>query len=185
MSTTQPDANESIEPRTERALTEYMTVTPDLGRARGADGLALVTTQSESTYLVDYDAGRCECPDAEYNLSDGEVCKHVLRARFAVGETPVPAAAAAQLSVDGTLGDATDATVRFTAADGGVVPAADDAELVDDGAGDVWDGPHTEFDRYGQPTGHDYVRCRACGVEVLADRREAATHAGDCPHRDA
>jgi len=129
MSTTQPDANESIEPRTERALTEYMTVTPDLGRARGADGLALVTTQSESTYLVDYDAGRCECPDAEYNLSDGEVCKHVLRARFAVGETPVPAAAAAQLSVDGTLGDATDATVRFTAADGGVVPAGDDAVL--------------------------------------------------------
>lgn len=174
--------SDDLEPRTRRALTEYMTVTPTLGRARDADGLALVTTESESTYLVDYDAGRCECPDAEYNLTDGGMCKHVRRARFAVGETPVPATAATRLSVDGTLGDATDATVRFAAADGGVVAPGDDAEVIDSDTSDTWSGPHTEYNQYGEPTGHEYVRCRACGVEVIDDRRDDATHRGDCPH---
>jgi len=56
------------------------------------------------------------------------------------------------------------------------------AELVDADAGDAWSGPHTEYNRYGEPTGHEYVRCRACGVEVVSGREHAATHRGDCRH---
>ena len=37
------------------------------------------------------------------------------------------------------------------------VPAAvDDAEILDDSP--AWDGPFTEHDKHGQPTGHAYVR---------------------------
>jgi hypothetical protein len=56
------------------------------------------------------------------------------------------------------------------------------AEIVDAGSADAWSGPHTEYNRYGQPTGHEYVRCRDCGVEVLADARKAATHRAGCSH---
>jgi hypothetical protein len=56
------------------------------------------------------------------------------------------------------------------------------AELVDADAGDTWSGPHTEYNRYGEPTGAQYVRCRACGVEVVSGRERDATHRGDCRH---
>lgn len=47
---------------------------------------------------------------------------------------------------------------------------------------DQWSGPHTEYDRYGHPTGHEYVRCRGCGIEALAGRRDDATHRDGCRH---
>jgi hypothetical protein len=56
------------------------------------------------------------------------------------------------------------------------------AEIVDADDADTWSGPHTEYNRYGEPTGHEYVRCRACGVEVVSGREHAATHRGDCRH---
>ena len=37
-----------LEPRTERALTEYLTVLEDVDRAAGADGLYLVVSQSRA-----------------------------------------------------------------------------------------------------------------------------------------
>lgn len=46
----------------------------------------------------------------------------------------------------------------------------------------VWKGPFLEIDKYGEPTGHRYVTCRACGVQVLVDDREHATHREGCVH---
>ena len=71
-----------------RALTEYMTVLEDGDvRARAADGLYTVTTESGSTYLVDPELPACECPDFEYR---DRRCKHIRRARFALGWRPIP-----------------------------------------------------------------------------------------------
>jgi len=43
-----------------------------------------------------------------------------------------------------------------------------------------WMGPFTEYDRYGEPTGAEYVRCSGCGVEVLAGDTRHATHRDGC-----
>ncbi len=130
-----------LEPCTERALTEYLTVLPETDPVSeptpvaGADGLVLVCSQSGSEYVVDLEGGRCTCPDAQHNLGPDEACKHETRARFATGREPLPAAAVAALDVDPNLGAHTDASLRFAATDGGVVNAGDDAELVDTGDG--------------------------------------------------
>ena len=111
----EPDGNERIDSRTERALTQYLTVLADVGRATGADDLFLVVSQSGSEYLVDTREGRCECDDHHYR---GVRCKHLRRVAFATGERPVPA------SVDGVdpqLGGHTDETPRRAVSDGGVV----------------------------------------------------------------
>jgi len=112
--------------RTVRALTEYLTVTPDTGRARDVPGMVLVTSQSGSEYLVDVRDGRCECGDAQHR-DPGGGCKHVRRARFATGGEAIPAAAS-QLDVDPDLGEHTAADLRFATADGGVVAAGGDAD---------------------------------------------------------
>lgn len=46
-----------------------------------------------------------------------------------------------------------------------------------------WEGPLSEHDAYGTPTGYTYVQCPDCGVEVLTGRREHVTHRRGCPHR--
>jgi len=121
---------ERIDDRTKRALTQYLTVTPEVGRARGADGLVLVTSESGKSYLVDVCTGSCECPDAEYR--DVE-CKHIKRARFALGREAIPAGSAEALNVDPDLGAHTDAELRFAAADGGIIVADDDGEILGEG----------------------------------------------------
>jgi predicted nucleic acid-binding Zn finger protein len=84
----EPDGNERIDSRTERALTQYLTVLADVGRAKGADDLFLVVSQSGTEYLVDRREGRCTCPDHEHR---GVRCKHLRRVAFATGERAVPA----------------------------------------------------------------------------------------------
>jgi len=71
--------------RAVRALTEYMTVLETAPDVYG------VTTQSGSEYTVDARDGRCTCPDAQYNLDDGEQCKHEFRVAYATAERAVPA----------------------------------------------------------------------------------------------
>ncbi|QLC35765.1 hypothetical protein EFA46_015930 (plasmid) [Halarchaeum sp. CBA1220] len=80
-----------------------------------------------------------------------------------------------------------DGDTRHAITDGGAVKTHDDAEVLATPAtdGPVWEGPFTEYDKYGQPTGHAYVRCRGCGAEVLTGKKEHATHRGDCPRVDA
>jgi hypothetical protein len=48
----------------------------------------------------------------------------------------------------------------------------------------TWSEPTPENNQYGEPTGYRYVRCRGCGVEVLAGDREHATHRDGCPTRE-
>jgi len=52
-------------------------------------------------------------------------------------------------------------------------------EFVDE-AGAEWKGPFTEYGPRGEPTSEKYVRCSECGVEMLADAIEHATHRDRC-----
>ena len=103
--------------RTQRALEQYITITPDIGRARGADNLVLATSESGSSYLVDLQSNTCECPDSEHR--DPTLgCKHIRRARFALGQWPIPEEVATEYDVDPSLGDHTDAEIEITPANG-------------------------------------------------------------------
>lgn len=59
--------------RTLRALTEPMSVLPELGRAKEADDLYLVVSSSGKEYLVDARDWACECADATHR---DVRCKH-------------------------------------------------------------------------------------------------------------
>lgn len=110
---------EQLDDRDVRALTERMTVMPDVGDARGADGLFTVVSHSGNSYLVDVRHGRCSCPDAEYNLptDDGrERCKHLARAEYVTGERSVPKWVDPN-AIDDVIGVAVDTPVAAT--DGG------------------------------------------------------------------
>lgn len=106
-----------ITDREKRALEQYLTVTPEIGRARNADGLAIVTSQSGQEYLVDFLNGRCQrkdgslCPDQQYNLNDNQHCKHVIRAQFAVGARPLTETTLKQVDADPQLGEHADGPV--------------------------------------------------------------------------
>ena len=122
-----------IEPRTRRALEEYLTVLPEHGRVKGADDLVLVVSASQEEYVVDVRSGACECPDASYNLEDDELCKHARRARFALGRDAVPAEALEAVEVEPNFGAFVDTDeVRVATPDGGVLEATDDAEVLTD-----------------------------------------------------
>jgi hypothetical protein len=108
------DSRTELDDRTERALTEYLSVLPDTGRAAGADDLFLVVSQSGSEYLVDTRLGACECPDHEHRDAR---CKHLRRVAFATGAEAVPAGVE---GVDPQLGEHVDGAEPATVAtDGG------------------------------------------------------------------
>jgi hypothetical protein len=135
MCTNATDAVEGtdLEPRDVRALTEYLTVLDDYGRARDADGLYVVVSESGNEYLVDAETDTCECKDYEHNLptEDGrERCKHRSRVAFATGERSIPAWIDTD-AVDEQLGLHVEKTPRVAATDGGQL-APDVAEAVTD-----------------------------------------------------
>lgn len=75
-----------IEPRTRRACEKSMVVVPT-----DADGMFDVWTGfCEEPYVVDLggEHDRCSCPDMQYNLEDGERCKHAWRVRLEFGLAP-------------------------------------------------------------------------------------------------
>ena len=133
MSTNTPTANESIDPRTEHALTEYMSVLPEGGE------IYTVVGQNGGTYTVDGREGRCTCPDAKHRNT---TCKHQRRVAFATGESPVPVGVD---GVDEQLGEHTEAVPRVLASDGGVIEANGDGEILEGDADkrpedcDCWD----------------------------------------------
>lgn len=165
-----------------RAVVEYLTVLEDVGPAAGAPDLYYVVSESGENYTVDARTGACECPDATYR---DVKCKHSRRVEIVRGERPVPAGVAPE-DVDDQLGEHVDGEVRHVATDGGAVEADDGAEVLatPETDGPVWEGPFTEYDKYGQPTGHAYARCRGCGVEVLTGSKENAAHRDGCPRDD-
>jgi len=165
MSQSESESQDSIESRTERALTECMTVLPNKGRADGAPDLFIVVGENENgEYLADTRTTSCECADDEYNLGDQEACKHVRRARIATGDRPVPASAleTGNISIDDTFGAHVDASPKFATADGGII-----------------DGD-PEVDKHGRPTGAYYVKCFECGVEVLQGQQGRSVHREGC-----
>ncbi len=169
-----------IEPRTRRALEESMSVlTPDFHPIdNDSRTVVSVTTGSGSSYTVDAAAGRCTCPDYQRRQPDGG-CKHIRRARFVLGRTPVPAAVFGSVDIADDFGANVDATAKVATADGGIV-GGDGAELVDDNAPATWTGPYVEYNCYGEMTGERYVRCSGCGVEVLTGGEEEAPHRDGC-----
>ena len=80
----EPDSNERIDSRTERALIlgraqslalqgredvkQYLTVLADVRRAKGADDLFLVVSQSGTEYLINTRINAYECPDRGHRM---------------------------------------------------------------------------------------------------------------------
>jgi len=134
MTNHEPDARDSIDRRTRRALVEPLTVlshdeTPVESRETT---VVTVTSASGSTYDIDVVSGACSCPDARHRDPDGG-CKHVRRARVAVGVEPVDARTIRALGddVDPQLGAFTPGP-RVAASDGGIVDAGDDGVVLDE-----------------------------------------------------
>jgi hypothetical protein len=116
-----------LEPRTERALTECMTVLPD------APGMyEVVGENSNETYTVDLHAPACTCNDFQYRAGqnyDAEAgCKHIRRVRFATGEEPIPVG----VDTDPFLAEHTDETPRVAVTDGGIIEAGDEGEVLEE-----------------------------------------------------
>jgi len=115
-----------VEPRTSRALEEYLTVLHD-----DESGLCEVYSESGEEYVVDPQNGACECPDFLHNLNGDELCKHARRARFALGLDAVPTDLEA-VEINDELGKFTNAPLRFAASDGGVIESGDDAVVLEE-----------------------------------------------------
>jgi len=79
-----PQERTDLEPRTVRALTDYLLVVED------APGLYRVYGEGGNEYTVDVETGPCTCPDAEYRDPDSG-CKHARRVAFHTGARAVPA----------------------------------------------------------------------------------------------
>jgi hypothetical protein len=127
--TAEVEGTDTLDERDVRALTECMTVSPDIGQARNTEDFVVVTTESGHSYTVDLRHGMCGCPDAEHRDPEGG-CKHVRRAEFATGRRPLPAWISLD-AVDDQLGACCDGPV---ATDGGeILVAGDEGEILDDG----------------------------------------------------
>lgn len=109
-----------IEPRLRRALEEPLSVVSTEGTPVESDAwFVSVVSHSGESYTVDVREGRCNCPDAQYHLSDDQRCKHQLRAKIALGQMSVPPHAIENVDVDQLLGEHTDAKLQFLVNDGG------------------------------------------------------------------
>jgi len=100
MSNEESETKDSIEveSRTERALTECMTVVSTEGTpVTDADEETVsVVSSSGSTYTVDAGDEFCDCPDYQHNHRR---CKHIRRARFALGIDELSAATLRTLDI--------------------------------------------------------------------------------------
>jgi hypothetical protein len=189
MSKSETNAKDCIESRTKRALDECMTVLPNHGRAAGAPDLFVVIGENgRGEYLVDTRTESCECKDAKYRDPEGG-CKHLRRCRIATGETPVPADALGEVTVDDTFGAHVDASAKFATADGGVIDGATGEVLEDEDdpepdseSEDVWSDPRPEIDKHGVPTGAHVVECTECGIETITALTAHASHREGCSH---
>jgi len=109
-----------LDDRTERALTEPLSaVSVDGTPLEGDETIVSVVSHSGESYDVDVREGRCSCPDARHREPEGG-CKHVRRARVALGRETVDARTLRAVDVDDTLG-ASAPGPRVATSDGGVV----------------------------------------------------------------
>lgn len=175
-----------IQPRLRRALEEPLSVLSTDGTPVDGDvSIVSVVSHSGEEYTVDVREGRCDCPDATYRLDDDDKCKHEIRAEISLGISPIPVHAAEIVDIDELLGSHTDASLKFLASDGGIIDGDTGAEISDDSddtetATSVWSDPMVEIDKYGVPTDSHYVCCTDCGIEVLVNMTDCATHRDGC-----
>jgi hypothetical protein len=174
MSTNATDANESTDPTTEydertvRALTEYISVLPEAPDV----GIYTVVGQHENgAYTVDVEAGRCTCPDAEYNLTADERCKHERRVRFATGIDAVPT----DVDHDPSLGEHVDGGPILAASDGGTTAESAETATETDAA-----PTYTYHREPAHVGGKRYVRCEECGAESVPADPDRVLHAPEC-----
>jgi len=126
-----PEAQTEYNQRQLRAVEEYLTVMPD---AVEGEGRVRVVSQSGENYVVDTQTEACECPDFEHRGGDENGrCKHVYRALWATGREALPVALVEQAEIEPNFGVFVDKSeIRYATADGGIVAAGDDAELIDE-----------------------------------------------------
>jgi hypothetical protein len=119
------EAND-IEARTERALTECMTVLDTDGCPVSNPDIDVcsVISGSGETYTVDVDSRTCTCPDHQHNHRQ---CKHIRRARFALGCDVIDAALLRELDIHTDFAHHTPGPV-VAASDGGILGAQEEAE---------------------------------------------------------
>jgi hypothetical protein len=112
-----------------RAVEEYLTVMPDGVDARG---MVRVVSHTGDEYTVDVRDEACTCPDFEHRGGDENGrCKHVYRALWATGREAMPADLVEAADVEPNFGAFVETDeVRVAAADGGIVEATDDAEVL-------------------------------------------------------
>jgi len=109
-----------LDDRTERALTEPLSaVSVDGTPLEGDETIVSIESHSGESYDVDVREGRCSCPDMRHREPEGG-CKHVRRARVALGRDTVDARTLRAVDVDDTLG-ASAPGPRVATSDGGVV----------------------------------------------------------------
>lgn len=137
---------ETLSPRSRRAREEQMDVT--LARI----GVYTVHSQSGSVYEVNVFETSCTCPDCHRN-SPEDGCKHIRRVKLEIRNETVP-------RPDGRL-------PQSRVADGGRTTEWTPESSDSAGSEQLITGPHTEYDKYGSPTGYTYYRCTACGREAL------------------
>lgn len=153
-----------LEPRTECALTEYMTVLPLGGN------IYSVTTQSGSEYRVDAREDRFTCPDHKHR---DVRCKHQRRVAFATGDRPIPTDFD---GVDEQLGEHVDESPCVAAADGG-------EDINEDAAVKYKPGYTFHIESQAQG-GARYVRCEGCGREVIPADPDLLHHPDWCPNKN-
>lgn len=137
MSNEHTEASQSIdvEPRTRRALEEPLSVvsldgTPVDSRE---ETIVMVVSGSGESYHVDVAGdGRCECPDHKHRNAE---CKHIRRARAALGIAPIDSRTLGAVDVDEQLAANAPGPVVATS-DGGIIEAGDEGEILDEGDDD-------------------------------------------------
>jgi len=122
-----------VEPRTERALSEPLSVLALDGTPveSSDETIVQVVSHSGESYRVDVRESRCTCPDAKHNLDDDERCKHERRARAVLAIEPVDSRVLAAVDVDEQLGAHAPGPAVATS-DGGIIEAGDDGEVIDE-----------------------------------------------------
>ena len=153
-----------LEPRTERALTEYMTVL-----SLGGD-IYSVTTESGSEYHVDAREGHCTCPDHKHR---DVRCKHQRRVAFAVGDSAVPSGVE---EVDEQLGEHVEESSRMAATDGG--------EVISGHSDKKSEAEYTYHVEPPEQGGARYVRCEGCSHEVVPADPDLIQHPSECPNSE-
>lgn len=116
--------------RTRRALERPFSVVSRRGTPIDDADVTIVQVVSNSgeSYTVDVREARCECADYEYRADElgDDGCKHVRRARYALGVESIDARVLDAVDVDETLG-ANAPGPDVAATDGGVAVESDDS----------------------------------------------------------